>query len=482
MTPELIKGEIREYLFPHLSFPSTEDFVQGKGISGGAVAGEVVLSEKQSNETVTTPIFFQYDRTPNEVELIYTSQGYVNLTNMALGAHPIILSRIKGIPVVIDAKGEFVEGEPVTVDGITGRIYRGHQPINNPKELPKGLEDLLNNPERPQVRSLMVLPDDPTPFLRFNAEGIGPFATEYMFFEGGQLEAFQRLLILNDQESRKLIKQYQRDSFCKLFRMAEGKPVAIRYFDPPLHEFLPADRAAIDTLAKSLGISPGALSKRINQMAEKNPAFGYRGSRIGLVQSDIYLMQTETIFEAAAEVQKEGIEVNLELIYPLIGNHTEIDCLNELVLDPVTRKYNKGKDKVNYKLGIMVELPSACLDGAEIAKRVQTVSFGTNDLTQATLGISRDDSQHYLGVYIKQGILKTNPFQTLHPAVTTLMKMFVDSARRINPELEIGICGAHAADQQSLQIMSKEKIKTDYLGVMPYSIIQTKLAAMEFIK
>ncbi|MFH1276750.1 MAG: putative PEP-binding protein [Candidatus Woesearchaeota archaeon] len=470
MNNHLIKGDIREYLFSHLASQPPTNFVQGNGISGGAVCGEVVFSREKAKR-VKNPIFFQYNRDPHEVETIYASKGYVTLTNMAPGAHPVILSRIKGIPVIMDVNEKFTEGEQVTIDGMSGKIFRQSLEINKAKELPVGLEELLKHKNGPKVRSLMVLPDDPTPFSRFNAEGIGPFATEYMFFEGDQLEAFQRLIILNDEESRELIKQYQRETFCKLFRMANGEPVAIRYFDPPLHEFLPTTEVSIELLAKSLGISFEGLSKKVHGLEEENPAFGYRGSRIGLVQSDIYLMQTETIFEAAIQVQEEGIEVDLELIYPLISDHKEIDCLNELVLHPVTRR----NGNIKYKLGIMVELPSACLDGEEISKRVQTVSFGTNDLTQATLGMSRDDSQRYIGHYIQQGILSANPFRTLHPHVVSLMNIFIDSAKKQNPDLEMGICGAHASDLISLKVLKEQGINMDYHSVMPYSIIQTKL-------
>ena len=472
MSSGIINGDIREYLFPHLATSPLNECTRGDGINGGAIAGEVIFSAEKARG-VASPIFFHYDRNPQEVESIYASNGYVTLTKMAPGAHPVILSKIKGIPVIMNAKGRFREGEAVTIDGITGKIYRGQLEIREAKEIPKKLEELLDNIERPRVRSLMVLPDDPVPFTRFNCEGVGPFATEYMFYQNGQLEAFQRLILLGDRESKNLINKYQKESFCKILKMANGKPVAIRYFDPPLHEFLPSTATSIDALAEKLNIPSQELGTRVNDLREENPAFGYRGSRIGIVQSDIYRMQTEVIFEAVEEVQNAGFTVDLELIYPLICDHREIDQLNELVLYPVADE----RRNIKYKLGIMVELPSACLDGAEIAKRVQTISFGTNDLTQTALGISRDDSQHYIDYYISQGIFRRNPFRTLHPQVARLMKIFIDEAKSVNKGLKIGICGAHASDQESLESLESLGVRMDYLSVMPYSVIQTKLAA-----
>ena len=467
--------DVREYLFPHLARAPEEGYVQGRGISGGAVAGYAFSGngERRADEVKRKVIFFQRVRDPHEVETIYRSAGYVNMTSMGPGAHPILLSRIRGIPVILGAQGEFREGEAITVDGISGRIYRQLLAIHEPHDFPPELERLIaeHDHRKPEVRSLMVLPDDPTPFSRFNAEGIGPFATEYMFFENGQLEAFQRFIITRDETSRELIKGYQRESFKKLFVMAQGKPVAIRYFDPPLHEFLPTNPVAIAELAASLQIDTGELTARIEKLQEVNPAFGYRGCRLGIVESDIYQMQTETIFEAVAESKAEGHPVNIELIYPLIIDHREIDYLNEQVLYPIARSH----PTVSYKLGIMVELPSACLDGVEIGKRVQTVSFGTNDLTQTTLGLSRDDAERFLAEYVRKGLFQENPFLRLHPRVADLVEIFVNSARNVNSELEVGICGAHASDLGSLQLLGSRGIKLDYVSVMPYSVVQTKL-------
>src|SRR5256886_2011111 len=310
-----------------------------------------------------------------------------------------------------------------------------------------------------EFRSLGVRTNADTPeqvrnAVAFGAEGIGLCRTEHMFFEGNRIDAMREMILAGTQQERekalKKLLPYQREDFAGIFRALNGLPATIRFLDPPLHEFLPHDHAQQTELANKIGVSVEQIARRVHELHEFNPMLGHRGCRLGISFPEISEMQARAIFEAAAEVQASGIKVRPEIMIPLVGFPRELKLQIDIVNRVAEEVAKKKKTKFDYLVGTMIEIPRAALMADEIARDAQFFSFGTNDLTQTTLGMSRDDSGSFLPHYAELDIVDTNPFASIDQrGVGKLMEMTRDLGRKTRPKIKLGICGEHGGEPNS---------------------------------
>jgi pyruvate,orthophosphate dikinase len=318
--------------------------------------------------------------------------------------------------------------------------------------------------------------------VAFGASGIGLCRTEHMFFEGDRIDAMREMILAGSLEERKLalakLLPYQKSDFVGIFKELKGLPATIRFLDPPLHEFLPHDHASQNQLAEKLGVAAEKVAHRVKELHEFNPMLGFRGCRLGLVHPEISEMQARAVFEAAAEVQKSGIKVKPEIMIPLVGFKRELDLQVEVVHRVAKEVMAEKKIKIDYLVGTMIEVPRGALTADEIAHTAQFFSFGTNDLTQTALGMSRDDSGSFLGPYQELEILKKNPFASIdQTGVGQLMKIAVEKGQSTRPEIKLGICGEHGGDPESVKFC--HRIGLTYVSCSPFRVPVARLAAAQ---
>jgi pyruvate,orthophosphate dikinase len=330
------------------------------------------------------------------------------------------------------------------------------------------------------VRTNADTPRDAARARAFGAEGIGLCRTEHMFFEGDRLTAMREMIVATDLEGRRraLLKllPMQRNDFLEIFRAMDGLPVTIRLLDPPLHEFLPREPQEIAAMAATLGVSAERLRHTVDVLTEVNPMLGHRGCRLGLTFPEITEMQAQAIFEAACEAAAQGVHVFPEVMVPLVSDVEELRLQVELVRGVAERVFTERKRRVDYQLGTMIELPRAALTADRVARVAEFFSFGTNDLTQTTFGLSRDDAGRFLPFYVEHGILADDPFQTLdQEGVGKLIEMAVQLGRSTNPKLKIGICGEHGGDPRSIEFFHRAGF--NYVSCSPFRVPVARLAA-----
>jgi len=401
--------------------------------------------------------------------------------------------------VSVDGK-TFKEGDWMSIDGTAGNVYAG-QVKTAPSEIVAGL---LHNDEaakktqkfkdfqqlmkwcdsatRMKVRTNADTPDQTSNAIAFGAVGIGLCRTEHMFFEGDRIDAMREMILADDLESRKKalakLLPYQRDDFAGIFRALKGHPATIRFLDPPLHEFLPHAPEQQADLAKKIKISVEKIQQRVSQLHEFNPMLGLRGCRLGIDFPEISEMQARAVFEAAAIVQKEGIKVKPEIMIPLVGFKKELDLQLEIVNSVAKQVEAERKVKLDYMVGTMIEIPRGALTADEIAQSAEFFSFGTNDLTQTGLGMSRDDSGSFLPHYAELEIVKKNPFATIDTTgVGQLVEIAVEKGRRTRPNIKLGICGEHGGDPASIQFFNQ--VGLDYVSCSPFRVPVARLAAAQ---
>jgi pyruvate,orthophosphate dikinase len=318
--------------------------------------------------------------------------------------------------------------------------------------------------------------------VAFGASGIGLCRTEHMFFEGNRIDAMREMILARSLEDRqkalaKLL-PYQKGDFVGIFKALEGKPATIRLLDPPLHEFLPQDRAAQEALAAKMGVKTDDIARRVNELHEQNPMLGHRGCRLGITFPEVTEMQARAIFEAAAQVQKSGIKVHPEVMIPLVGFEKELENQVEIVRRVAELVQAEQNVKLKYLVGTMIEVPRGALTADEIANEAEFFSFGTNDLTQTALGMSRDDSGSFLPHYAELEIVKRNPFATIdQKGVGELMRVAVEKGRKTRPEIKLGICGEHGGDPDSVKFC--HRLGLDYVSCSPFRIPIARLAAAQ---
>jgi pyruvate,orthophosphate dikinase len=332
------------------------------------------------------------------------------------------------------------------------------------------------------VRTNADTPEQVENAVAFGAKGIGLCRTEHMFFGGDRIDAVREMIVAEDKESRvkavaKLL-PYQREDFIGIFKALDGLPATIRFLDPPLHEFLPNEREQQVDLAKKMNVPVEIITRRVNELHEFNPMLGHRGCRLGITFPEISEMQARAIFEAAAEVQKKGKKVRPEIMIPLVGFPKELKLQIEIVHRVAAEVAREKKTKFNYLVGTMIEIPRAALVADEIAKDAQFFSFGTNDLTQTTLGMSRDDSGSFLPEYAELDIVANNPFASIdQKGVGRLMEITRDLGRKTRPEIKLGICGEHGGEPQSVKFC--HRLGLNYVSCSPFRVPIAKLAAAQ---
>ncbi|HTL68262.1 MAG TPA: putative PEP-binding protein, partial [Lacunisphaera sp.] len=394
----------------------------------------------------------------------------------------------------------FAEGDFLSIDGTSGTVYAGQIPTA-PSEIIAGL---VNNDaaakatekfksytqlmkwcgqvSRLSVRTNADTPEQTAQAVAFGAVGIGLTRTEHMFFEGDRIDAMREMILADNLSERekalaKLL-PYQRDDFYGIFKALKGLPATIRFLDPPLHEFLPNSAEQQAALAAKLGIDVKKIEHRVHELHEFNPMLGFRGCRLGIGYPEISAMQARAVLEAAADANKAGFKAKPEIMIPLVGFKKELDLQTALVHRVAADVQKEKKVKINYTVGTMIEIPRGALTADEIAKTAEFFSFGANDLTQTTLGMSRDDSGSFLGAYQEAEIFKKNPFASVDQTGTgQLMKIAIEKGRQTRPGIKLGICGEHGGDPDSVKFC--HKIGLTYVSCSPYRVPVARLAAAQ---
>ncbi|MGL4264956.1 MAG: putative PEP-binding protein, partial [Afipia sp.] len=379
----------------------------------------------------------------------------------------------------------FKAGDVITIDGSMGQVLAGRMPMIEP-ELSGDFTTLMGWAD--QVRKLKVRTNADTPAdartaLKFGTEGIGLCRTEHMFFEETRIRTVREMILAEDEGSRRAalakLLPMQRADFVDLFEIMKGLPVTIRLLDPPLHEFLPHSQSEIEEVARAMNTDARKIADRARELAEFNPMLGFRGCRLAIAYPEIAEMQARAIFEAAVEAGKRtGKPVGLEVMVPLIATRAEFDITKARIDATAQAVMKETGVKLSYQTGTMIELPRACLLAGEIAKTAEFFSFGTNDLTQTTYGISRDDAASFLGTYVARGILEIDPFISVdRDGVGELVKIGVQRGRKTRPGLKMGICGEHGGDPASVAFCHETGL--DYVSCSPYRVPIARLAAAQ---
>jgi pyruvate, orthophosphate dikinase len=495
-------NQLDQLLHPTLD-PNADRTVLAKGLpaSPGAATGELVFDSDEAVHLKAqghTVILARVETSPEDVQGMHSAVGILT-TRGGMTSHAAVVARGMGRPCVVGASAVQVDleretlsaggivlhkGDVVTIDGSTGQIIKGRVPMRQPK-LSEDFTKLMrwaDEARRMRVRANADTPADARQARAFGAEGIGLCRTEHMFFEGGRILAMREMILAEDQEGRRKalakLLPAQRQDFIALFAIMAGLPVTIRLLDPPLHEFLPHTDAAIGEVAADMGVTVSKLRRRVAALSEFNPMLGQRGSRLLVSYPEIVEMQARAIFEAAIEAGKSlHSRVIPEIMVPLVAAKQELDLVKERIAATARAVEKERGTSVAYSVGTMVELPRACLMAGEIGQSAQFFSFGTNDLTQTTFGLSRDDAGRFLGEYAEKGIIQHDPFVTLDLAVGELMQIAVERGREAKPELKIGICGEHGGDPATITFC--EKIGLNYVSCSPYRVPVARLAAAQ---
>jgi pyruvate,orthophosphate dikinase len=396
--------------------------------------------------------------------------------------------------------GTYNEGDFISIDGTAGEVYPGELKTAASEIVQVLCEKSLDakdsaayqmfqqlmkwcaNVTKLQVRTNADTPEQAAHAVAFGASGIGLCRTEHMFFEGNRIDAMREMILAANVEDRKRalakLLPYQKADFIGIFKELKGLPATIRFLDPPLHEFLPHSKEQQMDLARKLNIPVEKIMARVNSLHEFNPMLGFRGCRLGLVFPEISEMQARAVLEAAAEVQKEGIKCKPEIMIPLVGFKKELDLQIEVVHRVAQEVMAEKKVKLNYLVGTMIEVPRGALTADEIAQTAEFFSFGTNDLTQTCLGMSRDDSGSFLPHYAELEIVKTNPFASIdRNGVGQLMKIAVEKGRGTRPDIKLGICGEHGGDPESVKFC--HELGLTYVSCSPFRVPVARLAAAQ---
>ncbi len=471
----------------------------GLPASPGAAAGQVVFSPDEAaarGHAGEPVILVRRETSPEDFHGMVAAQAILTCRG-GMTSHAAVVARGMGKCCVAGAGelqvdeayrrfsvGDVIvhENDWITLDGSTGRVILGQVPTVEPElsEHFRRLMEWADGFRTLKVRTNADTPHDSEAARRFGAEGIGLCRTEHMFFEGDRIDAVREMILAESGMKRALalakLLPMQRADFEGIFRAMDGLPVTIRLLDPPLHEFLPAGAAEIKDLARKLGADPARLRARVEHHHEANPMLGHRGCRLGISFPDITWMQAEAIFEAAVAVQREGVRVCPEIMVPLVGTVEELRRQRQVIDECAAEVFERHDATVEYLVGTMIELPRAALTADRIAEAAEFFSFGTNDLTQTTMGMSRDDAGSFLPRYVEEGVLPDDPFQTLdQEGVGELVRMAVELGRRAKPGLKLGVCGEHGGDPRSVEFF--HRVGLDYVSCSPYRVPVARLAA-----
>ncbi|GGE47771.1 putative PEP-binding protein [Actibacterium pelagium] len=474
-------------------------FARGIAASPGAASGKLVFSSAAAQASAARDeacVLVRQETQPEDIRGMHAANAVLTVRG-GVTSHAAVIARGLGLPCVVGASditlrsrdGVLVtadgrtlnEGDLVTIDGGTGEALMGEVEM-----LPPAVDDcfsaLLSWAEElggMKVRANADTPDDARTARRFGADGIGLCRTEHMFFEGDRLTVMRETIFADEETDRRAaldqLLPMQREDFVRLFQIMEGLPVCIRLFDPPLHEFMPRDRSGIRAMAEALDLPISQVTRRIEALSEFNPMLGMRGVRLGVLFPEIYEMQARAIFEATIEAGERGRLVEPEIMIPLVSAMREVELVKNSVDAIAVAVHNQTGAEFKYKLGVMVETPRAALRAGDIASHAAFLSFGTNDLTQMTYGLSRDDAGRFMGAYVQQGVYPEDPFHTLDlDGVGELLLIGVQRAREAQKDVVISICGEHGGNPESIAFCQDAGV--DYVSCSPFRVPIARLA------
>ena len=496
-------GQLDQLLHPRLDPDAPREMLsKGRPSSPGAASGRIVLNADLAEDMARKGedvILVRIETSPEDIHGMHAARGILT-TRGGMTSHAAVVARGMGRPCVAGA-GEInvdydsaevrvggrtlAAGDRITIDGATGEIIDGEVPTIEP-ELAGDFATLMgwaDEQRRLRVRTNAETPVDARTARDFGAEGIGLCRTEHMFFDPERIVAVRRMILAEDVNGRRAaldeLLPFQRQDFVELFTIMSGLPVTIRLLDPPLHEFLPKSEDEIAEVANAAGSDPAVMHTRAMQLHESNPMLGHRGCRLGITYPEIYEMQARAIFEAAVIVAKDADETVLpEIMIPLAATRKEIDILKERIDQVAEAVFEESGARVAYQVGTMIELPRAALRAGEIAESAEFFSFGTNDLTQTTFGISRDDAANFLTDYEHQGIIDIDPFVSIDiDGVGELVTIAAERGRETRADIKLGICGEHGGDPASVKFCDRSGL--DYVSCSPYRVPIARLAAAQ---
>jgi pyruvate,orthophosphate dikinase len=504
-------------IFDRKSVRDAKKIGSGLPAGPGAASGRVVFSASEAvarSEKGEKVVLARIETSPEDLRGMIAAEGILTARG-GVSSHAALVARQMGKVCVCGAIGVQIDyqqrtltangttlkqGDFISIDGSSGEVFAG-EVTTAPSEIVQVLVDQTLDPKKSAVygqfaklmswvdafRKLGVRTNADTPeqvknAVAFGAEGIGLCRTEHMIFEGNRIDAMREMILAESKEERaaalaKLL-PYQRQDFIGIFNALDGLPATIRFLDPPLHEFLPNDSAQQNELARKLGIPAETIARRVDALHEFNPMLGHRGCRLGITFPEISEMQARAVFEAAAAVQKKGGKVHPEIMIPLVGFPRELRLQLDIVHRVAREVAEEKKTKFKYLVGTMIEIPRAALVADEIARDAEFFSFGTNDLTQTTLGMSRDDSGTFLPQYAELDIVATNPFATIdQQGVGRLMEITRDLGRKTRPRIKLGICGEHGGEPSSVKFC--HRLGLDYVSCSPFRVPIARLAAAQ---
>ena len=477
-------------------------FTKALNASPGAAVGEIVFDADKAEEEANKGrdvILVRDETSPEDIHGMHSSVGILT-TKGGMTSHAAVVARGMGKPCIVGAEILIIdnelktisngattlnEGDMISIDGGLGEVYIGELE-SEPSKLSDEFHTLMewcDKFRRLTIRANAETIIDTEKSLEFGADGIGLCRTEHMFFEGERIIPMREMIMSDTKQGReralsKLI-TYQISDFKALFLLLKDKPITVRLLDPPMHEFLPKSDIEITELGNAIGVSPAHIKEMLLKLSESNPMLGHRGVRLGLSYPEIYEMQVEAILRASYNLHKnEKLGISPEIMIPLVMNSEELSQMKEVLIEKISQLEEELKFTFNFTIGTMIELPSAALNSSSIAEHADFFSFGTNDLTQTTLGLSRDDASKFLNTYIENDIFSTDPFISIDKAsVGRVVKMSVDEGKKSNNELKIGVCGEHAGEAESIKFFNTLEI--DYISCSPFRIPTAKLAAAQ---
>ena len=489
-------------VFEETALEKSPFLAQGLPASPGAATGQIVFTAdraKEIHQEGKKVILVRQETSPEDIEGMIVSQAIVT-SQGGMTSHAAVVARGMGTCCVAGC-GELTiseenktlscgnlvlrEGDLISVDGYSGRIYRGELPtvlVENNQDLQRLLV-WADEVAILQVRANAETVKDLTTAMNFGAKGVGLARTEHMFFGQERILEMRRLILADTEKETKealnKLLEFQEKDFYQMFQTVQDKPMIVRLLDPPMHEFLPKDSQEIALLASKLKKSPDKLADRIESLQESNPMLGHRGCRLGITKPDIYKMQTEAIFRSAIKLHQEGQKIKPEIMVPLIADQKELACIKEYLVQHIEQLFKQyGQEPFPYEIGTMIELPRACLTADKLAQEADFFSFGTNDLTQMTYGFSRDDIGKFISHYKDKDILSFDPFQKIdREGVGELMRIAISKARQVKPNLTIGICGEVGGDPSSISFF--QDIQVTYVSCSPYRVPAARLAVAQ---
>src|SRR6266404_4303469 len=504
-------------IFDRKAVRNAKCIARGLPAGPGAASGRMYLNAERAVEAAATGekvLLVRNETSPEDLRGMIAAEGILTAKG-GVSSHAALVARQMGKVCICGASElqidyaartfavngtVYREGDALSINGTAGEVYPGALPTAaseivqvlvekslDEKQSPtylmfKKLMNWCSKATRLQVRTNADTPEQTANAVAFGASGIGLCRTEHMFFEGNRIDAMREMILAENAEDRKTalakLLPYQKEDFAGIFKELDGLPATIRFLDPPLHEFLPHDHASQNLLAEQMGIKVERIAQRVKELHEFNPMLGFRGCRLGLVYPEISEMQARAVFEAAAEVQKQGIKVKPEIMIPLVGFKKELDLQVEVVHRVAKEVMAEKKVRLNYLVGTMIEVPRGALTADEIAQTAEFFSFGTNDLTQTTLGMSRDDAGSFLGPYAEMEIIKKNPFASIdQTGVGQLMKIAVEKGQSTRPDIKLGICGEHGGDPDSVKFC--HRLGLTYVSCSPFRVPVARLAAAQ---